>query len=123
MNYNYHNCTFSALCLNCGAHERALQFSEPLPPRETRLLTALRSHPELMERIHELVELVGEESGQLDVHQMEDLIVERIRSIGHHSLRDWAHHQQEQCVEKAREAQRTHKHSKKNSSGKPRSAP
>jgi hypothetical protein len=61
------------------------------PARDKRLLEKLRSHPQLRERFEAILGLTESAGGQLrTADQVEDLLVEEVRRLGHRVLHDWA---------------------------------
>ena len=61
------------------------------PLREKRFLERLRSRPELMERFEAILELTNCEGGELrTADQVEELLVEEVRRLGHGAMQGWA---------------------------------
>ena len=59
--------------------------------REERFMEKLREHPLLMERFEAIMELTRSESGPIrKADQVEDLLVEEVRKLGHRAMQDWA---------------------------------
>lgn len=62
-----------------------------LSERETRVLERLREHPELMERMESILELVDNEGGPLKTaDEMEELLIQEMRRLGNETMTQWA---------------------------------
>ena len=65
---------------------------------ETKLLGYLRKHPELFERLNEIVALSeGKEGTILNANETESLLIEELRKLGTTTLHEWGRHA-EACV-------------------------
>jgi uncharacterized protein with PhoU and TrkA domain len=59
--------------------------------REQRLVEALRERPELMERFEAILALTDSEEGALrSADDIEELLVEEVRRLGHGAMEQWA---------------------------------
>jgi len=62
-----------------------------LSEQEIRLLERLREHPELMERMESILELMGNEEGPLKTaDEMEELLIQEMRRLGNETMSQWA---------------------------------
>jgi len=60
-------------------------------PQEVRLLEQLREHPEMMERVQSILELARSEAGPLKTaDEVEGLLIEEMRRLGHATMSQWA---------------------------------
>lgn len=59
--------------------------------REKRFIEKLRGRPQLMERFEAILELTQSEEGELrTADEVEELLVEEVRRLGHRAMEDWA---------------------------------
>ncbi len=59
--------------------------------QEMRLIEQLRRHPEMMERFQSILELASSSDGPLKTaDQVEELLIEEVRKLGHATLSQWA---------------------------------
>lgn len=64
---------------------------------EARLIEQLRQRPEMMERVQRILEIASNESGPLKTaDQVEELLVDEMRRLGHSTMKHWATHAEEQ---------------------------
>lgn len=69
---------------------------QELTAQETHLVEGLRKHPEIMERVRSILEIAGNEDGPLKTaDQVEDLLVQEMRRLGHATMSSWAEQAQE----------------------------
>lgn len=69
--------------------ERLQESSRPLKRR--RLEERLQQRPELLERLHEMVDRLEQTVGDgSDAHEAEDRVVEELRKVGRTVLEQWA---------------------------------
>ena len=62
-----------------------------LSPEETHLMERLRAHPEMMERVQSILEIAYSQEGPLKTaDEMESLLVEEMRRLGHTTMNQWA---------------------------------
>lgn len=62
-----------------------------LSEQEIRVLERLREHPELMERMESILELVDNEGGPLKTaDEMEELLIQEMRRLGNETMTQWA---------------------------------
>lgn len=58
---------------------------------ELRLLEQLRQHPEMMERVQSIIEIIGAAEGPLKTaDEVEELLVQEMRRLGNTSMHQWA---------------------------------
>jgi hypothetical protein len=88
-------------------------------PCELQLLAFLRRHPQLRQRVLEMARCMEAEGAALNVHQIEDLVVEELRRLGQAALGDWASAQEQCSFAQASAEEGVQLHGKKNSTGKP----
>ena len=70
------------------AKERA---PKELSQQESHLIEQLRLHPEIMQRVQSVLDIAQSTEGPLKTaDQIEDLLVEEMRRLGHATLREWA---------------------------------
>jgi len=63
----------------------------PFSPQETQLIEQLRQHPELMERVQSILEIVRNEDGPLKTaDEVEELLIQELRRLGQATLSQWA---------------------------------
>lgn len=75
------------------------------PAREKRLLEKLRSRPELLERFEAILELTEAQGGELrTADEVEELLVEEVRRLGHRAMADWAGQAEQRAGEELRQA-------------------
>ena len=82
-------------------------------PRDLALLEFLRRHPEMRQRIFEMTQRLESEGDKLDAHEIEDLVVEEVRALGHATLSDWATSAEERAYQEAKAKGGVHLHEKK----------
>ena len=59
--------------------------------QEAKLLEGLRRHPEMMERVQSILEIASNENGPLkSADEVEALLIEEMRRLGHSTLTQWA---------------------------------
>ena len=62
-----------------------------LSERESRVLNHLRQHPEMMARIETILEVARSTEGPLKTaDEVEELLVQEIRLLGHATMKEWA---------------------------------
>lgn len=62
-----------------------------LSEQEIRVLERLREHPELLERMESILELVDNEGGPLKTaDEMEELLIQEMRRLGNETMTQWA---------------------------------
>ena len=62
-----------------------------LSEQEIRVLERLREHPELMDRMASILELVDNEGGPLKTaDEMEELLIQEMRRLGNETMTQWA---------------------------------
>jgi hypothetical protein len=65
--------------------------SNQLTEQENRLLEQLRRHPELRERFQSILDLVSGTDGPLQTaDEVEALLIEAVRRLGHTTMSRWA---------------------------------
>ena len=66
---------------------------------EARFLEGLRQHPELRERMQSILDLAGNQEGPLKTaDEVEELLIEEIRQLGHGTMTQWARTAQERVT-------------------------
>lgn len=95
--------------------ERPLKMSRPSNRR--RLEERLAQRPELLERMHEMVDRLEQTVGDgSDAHQAEDRVVQEMRKLGHSVLEQWAQEANQRIQDQVPNRHpRAQKHGKKNS--------
>ena len=82
------------------------------------LMAALRSHPELRERVASIVRAVEGEAGELkEADAAEERMVEETRLLGREALRGWAKTRVEVTEREIRQRPQMHRQGEKNSAG------
>lgn len=62
-----------------------------LSTREARLVEQLRQHPEIMVRVQSILELAHNEEGPLrSADEVEEMLIQEIRQLGHATMSQWA---------------------------------
>lgn len=62
-----------------------------LTAQEAKVLEGLRRNPEMMERVQSILELASNESGPLKTaDEVEGMLVEEMRRLGHSTMSQWA---------------------------------
>jgi hypothetical protein len=62
-----------------------------LSAEELQLIQRLREHPELMERFRTILEITASGDGPLKrADEVEDLLIEQMRRLGHATMESWA---------------------------------
>lgn len=86
-----------------------------LSERETRVLERLREHPELMERMESILELVDNEGGPLKTaDEMEELLIQEMRRLGNETMTQWAVRAEDRVGRELKEKDPSVKSRKKN---------
>ena len=58
---------------------------------EAKLMEGLRQHPEIMERVQSILEIARNDDGPLKTaDQVEELLIDEIRKLGHATMNQWA---------------------------------
>lgn len=58
---------------------------------ETQFLDRLRQHPELLARFQSILQLADNADGPLKTaDEVEELLIQELRQLGHHSMTHWA---------------------------------
>ena len=74
--------------------------------REKRLFEALRHRPELLERFEAILALTQSEEGPVrSADEIEELLVEEVRRLGHRAMHDWAQGAEARAAEDLRKTQ------------------
>jgi len=74
-----------------------------LSASELRLIKQLRKHPEMLERVQSILDLTSNKDGSnKKADEVEDLLVQEMRQLGHASLSEWAVQTEEQTSQEAR---------------------
>lgn len=65
--------------------------AQAITPQEIHLIEQLRQHPEIKERVHSILEIVGNAEGPLKTaDEVEDLLIEELRRLGSATMHQWA---------------------------------
>jgi hypothetical protein len=87
------------------------------------LMAALRSHPELRERVSAIVLAVEGGEGELrEADAAEERMVEETRLLGREALKSWAERRVEATEREIRQRPQMHRQGEKNCAGIPNSA-
>lgn len=79
---------------------------QQLTDREMRLVEQLRRHPEMMERFQSILELTDSTEGPLKTaDEVEELLIEEVRKLGHATLSRWAVGAEERVSQELKEQQ------------------
>jgi hypothetical protein len=94
-------------------------------PKEENLLRSLRKNPMLAGQIQEIVSRFEQEVADgMNAEEAEASLINSLQALGVTMMTQWAHNTQQTTLEQALHHDATlNKHSKKNSSGIPPSAP
>ena len=85
-----------------------------LSDQEIRVLKRLREHPELMERMESILELVDNEGGPLKTaDEMEELLIQEMRRLGNETMTRWAVRAEDRVSRELKEQDATVKSRKK----------
>lgn len=72
-------------------------------PSETQLIQQLRQHPALLVRVQSILEIVRNAEGPLKTaDEVEELLIEELRRLGHLTLRQWASQAEERVSRELR---------------------
>jgi len=64
---------------------------DSLNPQEIQLIEQLREHPEIMVRVQSILEIAQAKEGPLKTaDEVEELLIEEMRRLGHVTLHHWA---------------------------------
>jgi hypothetical protein len=64
---------------------------QELSPEEIQLIQQLREHPEMLERLRSILDLTRNADGPLKTaDQVEELLIQELRRLGHTSMTQWA---------------------------------
>jgi hypothetical protein len=87
------------------------------------MVKRLNQHPELRERVAQLLLTVRDEGGDLKrADDAEQRLTEELRRMGQEAMQAWAQRQVQSTEQELRAGGRAHREGKKNSAGTPRSA-
>ena len=65
--------------------------SKELTQQETRLIEQLRQHPEIMDRVQSILAIARNAEGPLKTaDEVEELVIQEMRRLGHVTLSQWA---------------------------------
>lgn len=79
---------------------------QQLSDREMHLIEQLRRHPEMMERFQSILELASSGDGPLKTaDEVEELLIEAVRKLGHTTLSQWAVGAEERVSQELKEQQ------------------
>jgi hypothetical protein len=81
---------------------------------ELKMMERLRRHPEMLDRVHRILEIAENKEGPLKTaDEVEELLVQEMRKLGNTTMRDWAGAAQEQVAEILRRQEPTLRSRKK----------
>jgi hypothetical protein len=81
--------------------------------QELQLIEQLRERPEMMARVQSILDIAREAGGTKTADQVEELLVEEMRTLGNATMRDWAGGAQERLTRELREKDATVRRRKK----------
>ena len=85
-----------------------------LSQSELRLIKELRKHPEMLERVQSILDITSNKDGSdKKADEVEDLLVQEMRQLGHASLSEWAVQTEEQTSNELKERDSTVRSRKK----------
>ena len=85
---------------------------------EEQLLTTIRKNPSLGRCIFEMLEISGEDLGNIDLaDDAEEVVVQSIKKTGKELLTVWAQNRQNQLTDQVKLENKTRAHEKKSCSG------
>ena len=74
-----------------------------LSATELQLIQQLREHPELMERVHQILEIAANAEGPVKrADEIEALLIEELRRMGNVTLQSWASRAERTLAEQLR---------------------
>jgi biotin carboxylase len=77
-----------------------------LSDQEAHLIAQLRRHPEMMERFQSILDLASSTDGPLKTaDEVEELLVEEVRKLGHATMSHWAVGAEERVSQELKEQQ------------------
>jgi len=89
-----------------------------LTKEEEKLLIELRKNPDLGTCVFEMLDIVGEDLGRIELaDEAEELVVKNIRKTGRELLATWAQKRANKEAEQARKERDIRAHEKKSSNG------
>jgi uncharacterized protein YeaC (DUF1315 family) len=88
--------------------------------RSKDFIERLEGHPELYERVKELLEIVENTDGDaLTADEAEEMVVQEIRQLGHEALQAWAKGRLKKVEHNCETRLKLERRGKKNSVGRP----
>jgi hypothetical protein len=67
-----------------------------LTQEEMQIIERLREHPEIRERLQSILEMTGSQEGPLKrADEVEELLIEEMRRLGHVTMSQWARQAEE----------------------------
>jgi hypothetical protein len=76
--------------------------NDEISQEERQLIAALRRRPEMMARMQSIVEIARNEGALKTADEVEELLIEEMRKLGHTAMRDWAAGAQERITQELR---------------------
>lgn len=93
---------------------KRIEVVNELKPAEARLIERLRQHPEMMERVQSILEITCNTTGPLKTaDEVEELLVQEMRQLGHTSMGQWATHAEDRLTKELKEQDPTVRSRKK----------
>jgi len=75
-----------------------------ITPQEIQLIEQLRRHPEIGDRVRSILEIAGSEEGPLKTaDEVEGLLIEEMRRLGHVTMTRWAIQAEERVTTELRQ--------------------
>jgi len=83
--------------------KKQIEGQKRLSASELRLIKQLREHPEMLERVQSILDLTRNKDGSnKKADEVEELLVQEMRQLGHASLSQWAVQTEEQAAQETR---------------------
>lgn len=64
--------------------------SANITAQESQLIEKLRKHPQILERVEKILNLASDEDLSKTADQIEELLIEEVRRLGHATMQEWA---------------------------------
>jgi hypothetical protein len=107
-------CTNLAISVNTVGMKEKKRARHNLSPQESHLLQQLRQRPQMMERVQKILEIADNAEGPLKTaDQIEELLIEEMRQLGHETMHQWAVQAEERVSQELKSQDPTVLHRKK----------
>jgi hypothetical protein len=84
-------CTNLARSLNRVGMKKKKAVGWALNDQEVQLIEQLRQYPEMMDRVRSILKIASQEKGPLkNADEVEELLIEEMRRLGHATMSQWA---------------------------------